>query len=129
MVPVVRNAETLSIQDAAREIARVAEAARQGKATADELSGSTLTLTSLGTLGGVAATPIINAPEVTIIGPNRIIERPVYVGQRVESRKMMNVSASFDHRIIDGHDAASFIQQIKEYLEYPALLFVARAAL
>jgi 2-oxoisovalerate dehydrogenase E2 component (dihydrolipoyl transacylase) len=126
MVPVVRDAETLGIWAAAREIARLADAARKSKATLSELSGSTITLTSLGPLGGLAATPVINAPEVAIIGPNRIIERPVFVGERVVARKVMNLSSSFDHRIVDGYDAATFIQKMKELLENPAMLFMDR---
>ena len=124
MVPVVRNVEVRSLWDCAREIARVAELARTGKATRAQLSGSTLTLTSLGSLGGIAATPVINYPEVAIIGPNRIVERPSFRAGIVVPRKMMNLSSSFDHRVVDGYDAAAFIQHIKEALEHPATLFI-----
>lgn len=124
MVPVVRHAETRDLWDCARELARVSQAARDGNARRDELLGSTITLTSLGALGGIAATPIINYPEVAIIGPNRILERPVVEGAFLARRKLMNVSSSFDHRIIDGYDAARFIQQLKRLLEHPALVFL-----
>jgi 2-oxoisovalerate dehydrogenase E2 component (dihydrolipoyl transacylase) len=124
VVPVVRHAETLDVWDCAREIARVAAATREGKAAADELKGSTITLTSLGPLGGVATTPVINHPEVAIIGPNKIIERPVVREGQIVVRKMMNLSSSFDHRVVDGYDAASFIQEIKGMLEHPATLFM-----
>ena len=99
-------------------------AARDGTATREALTGSTITLTSLGALGGIAATPILNPPEVAIIGPNRLVERPVAVNGQIVLRKMMNISSSFDHRIIDGHDAAQFIQSLKRLLEHPALLFL-----
>jgi 2-oxoisovalerate dehydrogenase E2 component (dihydrolipoyl transacylase) len=124
MVPVVRHAEALSIWDCAKEIGRVTQAARDGSATREELTGSTITLTSLGTLGGVVHTPVINWPEVAIVGPNKIMERPVVQNGQVVVRKMMNLSSSFDHRIIDGWDAASFVQKIKGLLEHPASLFV-----
>ncbi len=127
MVPVIRNAESRNLWQLAGEIVRLANAARDGTAKSDELSGSTLTLTSLGPLGGVATTPVINRPEVAIIGPNRIIERPMYVsdghgGERIEKRKLMNISISCDHRVVDGYDAASFIQSVKNLLEAPALI-------
>ncbi|MBW8752808.1 MAG: 2-oxo acid dehydrogenase subunit E2 [Sphingomonadales bacterium] len=127
MVPVIRNAQNLSLWQLAAEIARLAEAAREGTATSEELSGSTLTVTSLGPLGGVATTPVINRPEVAIIGPNRIVERPVYVadgqgGERLEKRKLMNVSISCDHRVVDGWDAASFVQALKRRIEAPLLM-------
>ncbi|NMW31194.1 2-oxo acid dehydrogenase subunit E2 [Altererythrobacter sp. RZ02] len=127
MVPVIRDAQALNIWQLAREIGRLAEAARDGSATSQELSGSTLTLTSLGPLGGVATTPVINRPEVAIIGPNRIIERPMFVsdgngGERIEKRKLMNISISCDHRVVDGYDAASFIQEFKKLVETPVLL-------
>jgi 2-oxoisovalerate dehydrogenase E2 component (dihydrolipoyl transacylase) len=125
LVPVVRHAETLDLWSAARELARLAAAAREGRATREELSGSTLTLTSLGALGGVAATPVINPPEVAILGPNRIVERPVVLSSQIVVRKMMNLSSSFDHRVVDGYDAAAFIQYVKGLLEHPASLFVA----
>jgi 2-oxoisovalerate dehydrogenase E2 component (dihydrolipoyl transacylase) len=124
MVPVVHHAENRDLWDCARELARVSQAARDGNARRDELLGSTITLTSLGALGGIAATPIINYPEVAIIGPNRIVERPVVEGAFLARRKMMNVSSSFDHRIVDGYDAARFIQQLKRLLEHPALIFL-----
>ena len=124
LVPVVRHAEALSLYACATEIARVTEAARNGTASRDELQGSTITLTSLGPLGGVVHTPVINWPEVAIVGPNRLVERPVVQNGQVVVRKMMNISSSFDHRIIDGWDAASFIQKIKGLLEHPAALFI-----
>ena len=124
MVPVVRDAQDRDLWDSARELSRVSQAARDGSARRDELIGSTITLTSLGTLGGIAATPIINYPEVAIIGPNKIVERPVVEGAFLTRRKIMNVSSSFDHRIVDGHDAARFIQQLKRLLEHPALIFL-----
>ncbi|CAN7662438.1 dihydrolipoamide acetyltransferase family protein [Phenylobacterium sp. LjRoot225] len=124
VVPVLRHAEALDLWAAAAEIARLAAAARGGKATRDELSGSTITITSLGPLGGLATTPVINRPEVAILGPNRIVERPVVVGGAIVVRKMMNLSSSFDHRVVDGSDAAEFIQALKRLLETPALLFV-----
>ena len=124
LVPVVRHAEALSLYACATEIARVTEAARKGTASRDELQGSTITLTSLGPLGGVVHTPVINWPEVAIVGPNRLVERPVVRDGQVVVRKMMNISSSFDHRIIDGWDAASFIQKIKGLLEHPAALFI-----
>jgi 2-oxoisovalerate dehydrogenase E2 component (dihydrolipoyl transacylase) len=124
MVPVVRHAEALDLWQAAAEIARLAEAARAGKALPTELTGSTITITSLGRLGGLASTPIINRPEVAIIGINRIAERPMVRGGQVVVRKMMNLSSSFDHRIVDGWEAAAFIQRIKRYLEQPATLFI-----
>jgi 2-oxoisovalerate dehydrogenase E2 component (dihydrolipoyl transacylase) len=124
LVPVVRHAEALDLWQAAAELRRLAAAARAGKAARDELTGSTITITSLGALGGLAATPVINHPEVAIVGVNRIGERPVARDDRVVVRKMMNLSSSFDHRIIDGWAAASFIQRLKRDLEQPALLFV-----
>ena len=124
MVPVIRHAEARDLWDLSAEIGRLAAAARDGKASREELSGSTITLTSLGSLGGVATTPIINAPEVAIVGPNRIVERPVVREGQVQVRKTMNVSSSFDHRVVDGYDAAAFIQAVKARLEHPALLFM-----
>lgn len=124
MVPVVRHVEALDIWDCAREMSRVSNAAREGRASREELSGSTITLTSLGALGGVAATPIINHPEVAIIGPNKLMARPVFINSQVTVRTMMNLSSSFDHRIVDGYDAARFIQRLKRLLENPALIFV-----
>ncbi len=125
MVPVIRDAQDRNVWQLATEIGRLAEAARTGKATSAELSGSTLTITSLGPLGGIATTPVINRPEVAIIGPNRIVERPVFTGRGDEIRraKLMNLSISCDHRVVDGWDAASFVQALKRYLETPVLLF------
>ncbi|MGH8672708.1 MAG: dihydrolipoamide acetyltransferase family protein [Burkholderiales bacterium] len=124
LVPVLRNAEARDLWDCAAEASRLAGAAREGKATRDELQGSTVTITSLGALGGVASTPIINYPEVAIVGVNRISERPVVRGGSIVVRKMMNLSSSFDHRVIDGWNAAAFIQTVKGFLEQPATLFV-----
>jgi 2-oxoisovalerate dehydrogenase E2 component (dihydrolipoyl transacylase) len=123
-VPVVRHAEQLDLWQAAAEIARLAEAVRVAKAKREELTGSTITITSLGALGGLVATPVINHPEVAIVGVNRIDERPVVRGGQVAVRKMMNLSSSFDHRIVDGWEAASFIAKVKAYLEQPATLFI-----
>ena len=124
IVPVLRHAEARDLWDCAAEIARLAAVAREGKASADELKGSTITVTSLGPLGGVATTPVINYPEVAIIGPNKIVERPVVQAGQIVVRKMMNLSSCFDHRVVDGYDAASFIQVVKGYLEHPATLFM-----
>ena len=124
MVPVVRHAEAMDPWALAAEVARLAEAARSGRATRDELRGSTLTLTSLGALGGIASTPVINRPEVAIVGVNRIVERPMMRGGAVVPRRMMNLSSSFDHRVVDGIDAARFVQALRTMLESPALLFV-----
>jgi len=124
MVPVVRHAEARSLWDSAAEIARLATAARNGKASRDELSGSTITLTSLGALGGIVSTPVLNLPEVAIVGVNKIVERPMVVKGQVVIRKMMNLSSSFDHRVVNGMDAALFIQAIRGLLEQPATLFV-----
>jgi len=124
MVPVVRHAESLDPWAAAAEVLRLAEAARTGKAARDELSGSTITITSLGPLGGIVTTPVINRPEVAIIGTNRIVDRPVIRDGAMVARKMMNLSSSFDHRVIDGQVAAKFIQAIRGYLEAPATIFV-----
>ena len=127
IVPVIRDAQSRNLWQLATEIGRLASAARDGSAKSEELSGSTLTITSLGPLGGVATTPVINRPEVAIIGPNRIIERPMFVtgpdgAERIEKRKLMNISISCDHRVVDGYDAASFIQDIKTLIETPVLL-------
>ena len=124
MVPVVKHVEALDIWECAAEIARLADAARDGSITLAELSGSTITITSLGALGGVASTPIINAPEVAIIGVNKIVDRPVLTGGVWVPRQVMNLSSSFDHRVVDGWDAARFIQRVRQLLEAPALLFV-----
>lgn len=124
MVPVLRHAEALSVRDTASEIARLAQAARDGSAKREELSGSTITITSLGPLGAIATTPILNPPEVAILGVNRLAVRPFWNGTAFEPRKMMNISSSFDHRVIDGWDAAVFVQRLKELLETPALILV-----
>ena len=123
MVPVIRDAQDRNVWQLASEITRLAEAARTGKATSQELSGSTLTVTSLGPLGGIATTPVINRPEVAIIGPNKIVERPVFHGDEIVRAKLMNLSISCDHRVVDGWDAASFVQAVKKLLETPVLLF------
>jgi len=124
MVPVLRHAEGLDLWACAAGIARVAEGARSGKAPREELSGSTITLTSLGALGGIVSTPVINHPEVAIVGVNRMVERPMLRGGQVVARQLMNLSSSFDHRVVDGMDAAQFIQAMRALLETPALLFV-----
>ncbi|WP_350600032.1 dihydrolipoamide acetyltransferase family protein [Pseudomonas sp. 65/3-MNA-CIBAN-0223] len=124
MVPVVRHAEARSLWDNAAEISRLASAARNGKASRDELSGSSITLTSLGALGGIVSTPVLNLPEVAIVGVNKIVERPMVVKGQIVIRKMMNLSSSFDHRVVDGMDAAQFIQAVRGLLEQPATLFV-----
>ncbi len=123
-VPVVRHAEMMSLDELAAEVRRLSEAARSNKATRSELTGSTITITSLGKLGGIASTPVINAPEVGIIGVNRAVERPVVFNGQVAVRLMMNLSSSFDHRFVDGYDAAAMIQSIKEMLEHPATIFL-----
>ncbi len=124
MVPVVKNAAARDLWESAAEVARLANAARNHKITLEELTGSTITITSLGALGGIVSTPIINYPEVAIIGVNKIATRPVYVDGTVLPRQIMNLSSSFDHRVVDGADAAAFIQRIKTLLETPALLFI-----
>jgi 2-oxoisovalerate dehydrogenase E2 component (dihydrolipoyl transacylase) len=123
-VPVIRNAPALGIWEVGGEIRRLAERARNNKATRDELSGSTITVTSLGKLGGIASTPIINAPEVAIIGLNKAVERPMVHQGAVAVRRIMNLSSSFDHRFVDGYDAAAMIQALKELLEHPAMIFI-----
>jgi 2-oxoisovalerate dehydrogenase E2 component (dihydrolipoyl transacylase) len=123
-VPVIRHAEMQSIDGLAAEIRRLSEAARTNKVRRDELAGSTITLTSLGKLGGIASTPVINAPEVAIIGVNRAVERPVVLNGQIQVRLMMNLSSSFDHRFVDGYDAAAMIQRIKDLLEHPATIFL-----
>ena len=127
MVPVIRDAQAKSLWQLAGEIRRLSEAARTATAKSEELSGSTFTLTSLGPLGGVASTPVINRPEVAILAPNRIVERPMFVpdgmgGERIEKRKIMNLSISCDHRVVDGYDAAAFVQEVKRLIETPVLL-------
>ncbi|MGH6780662.1 MAG: dihydrolipoamide acetyltransferase family protein [Sphingomonadaceae bacterium] len=123
MVPVIRDAQDRNVWQLAVEIKRLADAARSGKAKSDELSGSTLTVTSLGPLGGIATTPVINRPEVAIIGPNRVIERPVIKNGEIAVAKLMNLSISCDHRVVDGWDAASYVQAVRKLLETPVLLF------
>ena len=124
MVPVIRNVETLDLWQCAHELQDIAQRAREGRARREELSGSTITITSLGALGGIVSTPIINHPEVAIIGINRTQQRPVFQNNGVTPRLMMNISSSFDHRVVDGHDAACAIRALKQYLEFPATLFL-----
>jgi 2-oxoisovalerate dehydrogenase E2 component (dihydrolipoyl transacylase) len=124
MVPVIRHAESLDFWACASAIRQTSEAARTGRASRDDLTGSTLTVTSLGALGGIVSTPVINHPEVAIVGTNRIVERPVIQSGMVVARKMMNLSSSFDHRVVDGMDAARFIQRIRRYLECPGTLLL-----
>ena len=123
-VPVVHNAHALSMDALAAEIRRVTQAAKDNSAKKEELSGSTITITSLGKLGGIVSTPVINQPEVAIIGVNRAVERPVVVNGQIAVRLMMNLSSSFDHRFVDGYDAAAMIQSIKEMLAHPATIFL-----
>jgi 2-oxoisovalerate dehydrogenase E2 component (dihydrolipoyl transacylase) len=123
-VPVVHNAQALGLWETAAEIRRLAERARSNKATREELTGSTITITSLGKLGGIASTPIINAPEVAIIGLNKAVERPVVYQGAIAVRLIMNLSSSFDHRFVDGYDAAAMIQALKDRLEHPATIFI-----
>ena len=123
VAPVLRHAEQRGLWDLAAEITRLAEGARAGKLGSDELSGSTITLTSLGSLGGVAHTPVVNWPEVAIVGPNKVVERPVVRDGQIVVRRMMNLSSSFDHRVVDGWDAAAFIQAVKGLLEHPGAIF------
>ena len=122
-VPVIRDAQAMNVWQLAREIARLAEAVRSGSITSAELSGSTLTISSLGPLGGIASTPVINRPEVAILAPNRIVERPVFEGEKIRPAKLMNLSISCDHRVVDGWDAASFVQAVRKLVETPVLLF------
>jgi len=124
MVPVIRHAEALDLWACAAEITRLADAARTGKVTREELTGSTLTVTSLGALGGIVSTPVINHPDVAIVGTNRIVERPMVKNGLVVVRKMMNLSSSFDHRVVDGLHAAEFIQRVRSYLEHPGTMLV-----
>lgn len=128
MVPVIRNAESRNVWQLATEIGRLAEAARAGSIASGDMGGGTITLTSLGPLGGIATTPVINRPEVAIIGPNRIVERPVFRsdgrgGETIARAKLMNLSISCDHRVVDGYDAASYVQALKRLLETPVMLF------
>ncbi|MFN7091714.1 MAG: dihydrolipoamide acetyltransferase family protein [Allorhizobium sp.] len=123
-VPVVKHAEARGIWDCATEMNRLAEATRAGTATRDELTGSTITITSLGALGGIVSTPVINHPEVAIVGVNKIAVRPIWDGTQFVPRKMMNLSSSFDHRIVDGWNAATFVQRLRVLMETPALIFI-----
>ena len=123
-VPVLRHAEALSLAEIALEVRRLSEAARNNKSTREELTGSTITVTSLGRLGGIASTPVINAPEVAIIGVNKAVERPVVLNGAITIRRIMNLSSSFDHRFVDGFDGAAMIQALKERLEHPATIFI-----
>ncbi|MEH6756495.1 MAG: dihydrolipoamide acetyltransferase family protein [Parasphingorhabdus sp.] len=123
MVPVIRDAQDKNIWQLAADIGRLSAAARDGSAKAEELSGSTLTLTSLGPLGGIATTPVIQRPQVAIIGPNKIVERPMIIDGEIQARKLMNLSISCDHRVVDGYDAASYVQALRHLLETPVLLF------
>jgi len=120
----VRHAEARDLWSCAAEVARLAESARSGKIARDELSGSTITITSLGALGGIVSTPVINYPEVAIIGVNRIVERPVIRGGAIVPRRIMNLSSSFDHRVVDGQRGAEFVQALRGFLEAPATLFI-----
>lgn len=124
MVPVVKHAETKDIWECAADVARLAHAARDGKASKEELTGSSITITSLGALGGITSTPIINYPEVAIIGVNKMVERPMVVDGEIKIRQLMNLSSSFDHRIVDGYDAARLIQKVRGLLEHPATIFM-----
>ena len=123
-VPVVRHAEAMDLWQAAREMRRITEAARNQSITRNDLSGSTFTVTSLGSMGGLAATPIINHPEVAILGINKAADRPVVYQGQIAIRRMVNLSGSFDHRVVDGADGAIFIQCVKDYLEHPATIFI-----
>jgi 2-oxoisovalerate dehydrogenase E2 component (dihydrolipoyl transacylase) len=127
MVPVIRHAESLTLWQLAAEVVRLAEAARSGKAAREELSGSTITLTSLGPKAGIVSGPVINHPEVAIVCPNKIVERPMVFEGQIAIRKMMNLSGAYDHRVVDGSDAAEFVQRLKRVLETPALLFMDEA--
>jgi 2-oxoisovalerate dehydrogenase E2 component (dihydrolipoyl transacylase) len=124
MVPVVRHAEARGLWDCAAELTRLAEAARSGTATREELTGSTITITSLGAMGGIVTTPVINHPEVAIVGVNKIAVRPHWNGAEFVPRRMMNLSSAFDHRVIDGWDAAVFVQRVKALMETPAMIFL-----
>jgi 2-oxoisovalerate dehydrogenase E2 component (dihydrolipoyl transacylase) len=123
-VPVVKHSEALGLEEMAAEIRRVSTAARDNKATKDELSGSTITITSLGKMGGIVSTPVINQPEVSIIGVNKSVDRPVVINGQVVVRRMMNLSSSFDHRFVDGYDGAAMILALKDLLEQPATIFM-----
>ena len=123
-VPVVKNVQALTLWDSAQNMSQLSELARNGKATRDDLTGSTITITSLGALGAIASTPIINHPEVAIVGINKMAIRPMWDGHGFQPRNMMNISCSFDHRVIDGYDAALFVQKLKTLLETPAMMFI-----
>ena len=123
-MPVVRHAEAMSLRELAAAIREVSDRARRNKSPREELSGSTITVTSLGRLGGIASTPVINAPEVAIVGVNKAVDCPVVHGGAIAIRRMMNLSSSFDHRFVDGFDAASMIQALKSLLEHPATIFM-----
>ena len=125
-VPVVKNAHARSLDELGVEIRRLSEAARNNTISRGELTGSTITITSLGKLGGIVSTPVINMPEVGIIGVNRAVDRPVVLDGQVTVRTMMNLSSSFDHRFVDGYDAAAMIQRIREMLEHPATIFLSQ---
>jgi len=124
MVPVMHDSQALDVWAIARKIAELADAARSGRIRRDDLTGATITLTSLGALGGIVTTPVINYPEVAIVGINRIVTRPVFIEERVVPRKLMNLSSSFDHRVVDGFEAAEFVQRIRAYIEYPSTIFI-----
>jgi len=124
LVPVVKDADKRSLVDLGREVERLAEAARAGQAHRDDLTGSTFTITSLGTLGGILATPIVNYPEVAIMGIHKITRRPMVIDEKVEIRDMLNLSLSVDHRLVDGREAALFVAAVKEAIETPGLLFL-----
>ena len=124
MVPVLRNAQRLDVWGIARKISELAGGSRSGRIRRDDLTGATITLTSLGALGGIVTTPVINYPEVAIVGINRIVTRPVFVEERVVPRKLMNLSSSFDHRVVDGFEAAEFVQRIRSYIEFPSTIFI-----
>src|SRR5205085_6534043 len=125
MVPVIRSAERLSVWQLASEVVRLAEAARNGKASREELSGSSITISSLGPMGGITSTPVINRPEVAIIAVNKVEEKVVVIDGEIEVRKRMNLSLSCDHRVVDGWDAASFMQALKSWIESPIRLLSA----
>ena len=125
MVPVLHHAQTLTLWEIAEQVKALSEAAKSGALRLDQASGSTISLSSLGPLGGIAATPIINYPELAVIGVNKMVEQPVVIEGNVVVRKMMNLSSSFDHRIIDGYDAAAFIQTLRAFIEKPVLLLTA----
>lgn len=124
VVATIRHAEARDLWDCAAKVNRLADAAKSGTATREELSGSTITITSLGAMGGIATTPVINYPEVAIVGVNKMMVRPMWDGAQFVPRKMMNLSSSFDHRVIDGWDAAVFVQRIKALMETPAMIFM-----